>query len=100
MNDLTLNLFLPTVNCKVSYEEDFVFRDIEGLRHIEHQNPKSKVEVSRIYFNLTNLFNGDAGLSKFTQYKQLTGTELANVLSCVKCSLAQGFTNFTQILEI
>jgi hypothetical protein len=67
---------------------------------VELHNPKTKIVVTRIYFNFTNLFNGDPVLSKFMQYKQLTGPELANVLSCANCSLTQGFTNFTQILEI
>jgi len=53
-----------------------------------------------MYFNLTNLFSGDPVLSKFMQRKQVTGPELVNVLSCANCSLAQGFINFTQILEI
>jgi hypothetical protein len=67
---------------------------------MEFQNPKTKTVVTRVYFHFTNLFNGDPALSKFMQYKQLTRTELANVLSCAKISLAQAFTNFAQILEI
>ena len=67
---------------------------------MESQNRKTSSVATRIYFNLTNLFNGDSVLSKFVQYKQLTGPELANVLSYANCSLTQGFTNFTQILQI
>jgi hypothetical protein len=67
---------------------------------MELQTPKTTTEVERIHFDFSNLFNGDPALSKFMQYKQLTGPELANVLSCVNCSLAQGFTNFTQIVEM
>jgi hypothetical protein len=33
------------------------------------------------------------------QCKKLTGPELANTLPYVNCCLAQGFSNFTQILE-
>jgi hypothetical protein len=90
MNDLILNLFfLPTVNCKIRYEEDYTFRYVEGFRHLDPQNPKTKLSVTRMYINLTNLFNGDSVLSKFMQCKQLTGPLLANVLPCANYSLAQ-----------
>ena len=100
MNDLILNIYLQTVNCKIRYEEDCTFRYIEGFRHLEPQTPKTKLSVTRMYINLTSLFNGDSVLSKFMQCKQLTGPLLANVLPCVNSRETQSFTNFTQILEI
>jgi len=93
-------IFLPTANCQFRYEEDYTFRDIEGFRHLDPQNPKSRLAVTKMHFNLTNLFNGDPVLSKFMQCKQLTGPLLANVLPCVNSRETQSFTNFTQILEI
>jgi len=96
-----LNLFfLPTVNCKIRYEEDYTFRDIEGFRHLDPQNPKTKLSVTKMRFNLTNLFNGDPVLSKFMQCKQLTGPQLANVLQWANFTVTQRYTNFTQSLEI
>ena len=100
MNDLVLNLFLPTVNCKIRYEEDYTFQDIEGFRHLDPQNPKTKLQVTRMYVNLTNLFNGNPLLSKFMQCKQLTGPQIANVLPFAKSSLAQSLKMFPKILEI
>jgi hypothetical protein len=91
------SLFLPTVNCKIRYEEDFILRDIEGFRHLEGINSKTKLSVTRMYINLTNLFNGDPVLSKFMQCKQLTGPLLANVLPCAKFSLAQRIKCFPKI---
>jgi len=100
MNDLILNLFLPTVNCKVRYEEDYTLRDIEGFRHLDAHNPRTKFAVTRMYVNLTNLFNGDPVLSKFMQCKQITGPQLTNMLPYAECRVTQRFRNFTQILEI
>ena len=94
------SLCLPTVNCKITYEEDYAFQYIEGFRHLDPQNPKTKLAVTKMHFNLTNLFNGDPVLSKFMQCRQLTGPQLANVLPCANCSLAHRLKIFPQILEI
>ena len=96
MSELILNLFLPTVNCKVRYEEDFIVRDIERFRHLEGKNPETKLSVTRMYINLTNLFNGDSVLSKFIQCKQLTRPQLRKVLPCAECSVAQKLRNKDQ----
>jgi len=83
------SFFLQTVNCKIRYEEDYTFRYVERFRHLDPQKPKTNFSVTRMYVNLRNLFNGDSVLSKFMQCKQLTGPQLANVLPCANCSLAQ-----------
>lgn len=57
-------LFLVIVGCNVDYTVDYVLIEKEGEEYFNITKGSSDITLERVYFNLTNLFNGNEELGK------------------------------------
>ncbi|PSN34092.1 hypothetical protein C0J52_12947 [Blattella germanica] len=55
---------ITLANCKIKFESDYLLEDKEGHQHLVVKSPTTKVEPTRAYIHLSNLFNGDTFLEQ------------------------------------
>jgi hypothetical protein len=58
------HVLFPSVNSKMPIESDLTVETIGETRHAVVGNPTATMKASRMYIELTNLFNGDVALGK------------------------------------
>jgi hypothetical protein len=58
-----------TENVTLNFDVDYTLETVDGNRFLIPTNPRATVNLSRIYFHVTNLFGKQPMLSKFINTK-------------------------------